>query len=70
MRAVSISLGLALTTALAGCGDNISEDPCDQPGIACVWAGTGVRGFNITKPNADKLESKLYFPSDLTFGPD
>ena len=70
MRVVSIFLGLALTASLAACGDNIGEDPCDQPGVACVWAGTGVRGFNITHPDAPALESKLYFPSDLTFGPD
>jgi DNA-binding beta-propeller fold protein YncE len=70
LRASTIIVGLALTTSLAACGDNISEDPCDQPGVACVWAGTGVRGFNNTHPDADKLESKLYFPSDLTFGPD
>jgi sugar lactone lactonase YvrE len=38
--------------------------------MACTWAGTGERGFNIENPNANRLKSKLYFPEDVTFGPD
>jgi DNA-binding beta-propeller fold protein YncE len=40
------------------------------PGTACVWAGIGERGFNIEDPDAKRLDSKLYYPEDLTFGPD
>lgn len=57
-------------TFVAACGDNEEYDVCSEPGMACVWAGTGVRGFNISDPDADKLASKLYFPEDLTFSPD
>jgi sugar lactone lactonase YvrE len=64
-------LGLALVgmTGLLGsaCSD---QDECSMPGTACVWAGIGERGFNIENPTAHRLDSKLYFPEDLTFGPD
>lgn len=40
-----------------------------MPGTACVWAGVGERGFNIEKPDAHRLQSKLYYPEDLTFSP-
>ncbi|MBW3535897.1 MAG: hypothetical protein KY453_11900, partial [Gemmatimonadetes bacterium] len=46
------------------------QAPCAVPGTACVYAGTGERGFNIANPTADRLQSKLYFPQDVTFGPD
>ena len=59
---------LGLTTFAACSGED--RDVCDEPGTACVWAGIGVAGFNNKDPNADRLDSKLYFPSDLTFGPD
>jgi hypothetical protein len=58
-----IVVGLAATA----CGSE--PEPC-QVGMACVWAGTGERGFNIDDPQAHRLESKLYFPVDLVFGPD
>jgi DNA-binding beta-propeller fold protein YncE len=67
---VSISLkfiGLALVLVGGAC---TGDDPCSTSGTACVWAGTGERGFNIEKPNANRLDSKLYYPTDLTFGPD
>ncbi|MBA3458095.1 MAG: hypothetical protein H0T42_33745 [Deltaproteobacteria bacterium] len=61
---------LALATLVgAGCtGDQ--DESCSTPGNACLWAGIGERGFNIENPEAHRLESKLYFPQDLTFGPD
>ena len=37
--------------------------------MACVWAGVGEPGFNAD-PDAHRLKSKLYFPVDVTFGPD
>jgi NHL repeat len=57
-----IPLGL-----LGACGDNYGDDPCKQSGVACVFAGTGERGYNNDHLNAHRLESKLYFPSDITF---
>ena len=60
--------GLALSLALVGaCAEK--PDPCSEPGTACVWAGVGERGFNIDNPTANRLESKLYYPEDLTFSP-
>ncbi|MEO8699427.1 MAG: hypothetical protein ABI867_05260 [Kofleriaceae bacterium] len=54
---------------LGACGDNFREDPCQEEGTACTWAGTGERGYNIENPTADRRDSKLYFPSDITFDP-
>lgn len=64
MKAVGISLVVMVG---AGCAE---DDPCPTSGTACTWAGVGERGFNIKNPEAHRLESKLYFPEDLTFGPD
>jgi sugar lactone lactonase YvrE len=36
----------------------------------CRWAGTGKLGYNNTDPGAHRLDSRLYFPQDVTFGPD
>jgi sugar lactone lactonase YvrE len=58
-----------LVLVLGACGGS-SHDVCDDPGTACVWAGTGERGFNIKNPTAHRLDSKLYYPEDVTFGPD
>ena len=55
-------------SSLVACSDG--ADPCTQSGTACVWAGVGERGYNIENPKAHRLESKLYAPQDLTFGPD
>ncbi|HEY4181393.1 MAG TPA: hypothetical protein VGM90_31320 [Kofleriaceae bacterium] len=60
-------LGASLLIATAACGG--SSDDC-APGQVCVWAGVGEPGFNNTKPDADRLESKFYFPEDVTFGSD
>ena len=56
---------------VAGCGVK-NYDPCEGAisGTACLWAGTGQQGFNVESPNANRLDSKLDFPSDVTFGPD
>ena len=56
---------------LAACGTD-GFNPCEQQqsGAACVWAGTGERGFNIEDQDAHRLQSQLYFPEDVTFGPD
>ena len=69
MKASSIGLVL-LAMAGGACSSEGETDPCNEPGMACVWAGIGERGFNIADPNAHRLKSKLYFPEDLTFGPD
>ena len=58
----------AAVAASTGCTSD--PDPCETSGTACTWAGTGERGFNVENPTADRLASKLYFPADLTFGPD
>jgi sugar lactone lactonase YvrE len=65
-------VGLALAVLGGACGpDGPADDPvCSTPGIACVWAGVEEPGFNIENPTAHRLESKFYFPEDLTFGPD
>jgi DNA-binding beta-propeller fold protein YncE len=69
--AVRSSLVALTLAACTGTGAEI-PDPCDDalPGTACIWAGTGVRGYNVQNPTAHRLESQLYYPSDLTFGPD
>lgn len=64
----SIKFGLFAVVLGTACGSG--EDPCDVSGTACVWAGTGERGFNNLDPDAHRQASKLYFPEDLTFGPD
>lgn len=65
-----ISLTLMSVPVLAGaCGGGSDED-CSTPGTACTWAGVGEAGFNEKSPDAHRLESKLYYPEDLTFGPD
>jgi sugar lactone lactonase YvrE len=56
---------LVLPGVLAACGGD-DDAPC-AVGEVCVWAGTGERGYNNTNPDAHRLDSKLYLPSDLTF---
>ncbi|HET7048687.1 MAG TPA: hypothetical protein VFI54_10510 [Solirubrobacteraceae bacterium] len=68
---MSVSLKLAGLAIVMLVGSACTgEDPCSRSGTACVWAGTGERGFNIENPNANRMQSKLYFPEDITFGPD
>ena len=67
------SFKLAGVTFLALAGGACSggdDSMCEAPGNACMWAGIGERGFNIENPIAKRLDSKLYFPEDVTFGPD
>ena len=65
-----VGLGVVLLAGGA-CGSN-SNDPCDgaASGTVCRWAGTGVLGYNEENPTANRLDSQLYWPMDLTFGPD
>ena len=63
----TIKIGL-FAMVLGACGSD--EDPCAVSGTACIWAGVEERGFNIENPTAHRRASKLYFPEDLTFGPD
>jgi len=64
-RTLCIAAGALVAASCAA-----DDDLCAEPGTACVWAGIGERGFNIENPDAHRLKSKLYFPVDLTFGPD
>ena len=66
---------LALAAALGGCTK--SGPDCDAPGVACTWAGIpGVGGFGVpgkAGENGDgvfRLDTKLYFPMDVSFAPD
>ena len=61
-----------IVLAIGGCGAGEPREPevCSEPGIACVWAGVSERGYNIEDPTAHRLDSKLYFPEDVTFAPD
>lgn len=63
---------LLLLVLMGGCGADEDREPavCNESGVACVWAGTGTRGYNIENPTAHRLDSKIYFPEDVTFGPD
>jgi sugar lactone lactonase YvrE len=65
-------LAMAIAGTMVGaCSSGGPDDPaCQEPGTACVWAGIGERGYNIEDPTAGRLDSKLYFPEDLTFGAD
>jgi len=58
----SVSLALLL---LACGGDNACSD---DPGSACVWAGTGEAGFN--GDGAHRTATRLYWPVDVSFAPD
>jgi DNA-binding beta-propeller fold protein YncE len=67
MKTVGLFASAWVFAACSGGGD----DACpEESGTACVWAGTGERGFNKDTPTAHRLDSQLYFPHDLTFGPD
>ena len=56
-----------LTALLLACGG--SEPACGGEGsVSCVWAGTGALGFN--GDGLTLLESRLYWPIDISFTPD
>lgn len=63
LRALVGTLGL-MGLALTSCG----LDPCAEPGTICTYVGSGISGFNGDGHPA--LETELYLPQDLTFGPD
>jgi sugar lactone lactonase YvrE len=73
-RSLSIWEVVGVAVPLLGLGACVTQtnDPCAsaKPGEACRWAGTGERGFNAANPTAGRTEARLYFPMDLTFGPD
>jgi hypothetical protein len=64
---------LALAAApLAACSGSGDDDPeaaaCGGPGVICTYLGTGKAGIDPegTRP----LQTRLYLPQDVTFGPD
>ncbi|HWU88053.1 MAG TPA: hypothetical protein VN253_12290 [Kofleriaceae bacterium] len=69
MRDISKVVGLALVVFAGGACEG-GSDAATTPGWASVWAGIGERGFNKDNPTANRLKSKLYYPEDVTFGPD
>jgi len=70
MRTYELGSLILAVAAATGCGSS-DEAPCTESGTVCTWAGTpGDRGFNNENPEANRLESRLYFPADLLFGPD
>jgi sugar lactone lactonase YvrE len=54
--------------ACSDVGEASSEHCSREPGIACIWAGTGDPGFN--GDGHALRESRLYWPIDLEFAPD
>ena len=66
-----VRLEFALVSiALVGCNNGGGSEPTCESGNACIWAGVGEQGYNTSNPTAHRLESELFFPEDLTFGPD
>jgi sugar lactone lactonase YvrE len=65
-------LGLALGIGVSACDGTApaaSNASCDEPGMACTWAGVkGSRGFN--GDGIDRQQAWFGFISDLTFAPD
>jgi sugar lactone lactonase YvrE len=59
---------LLLALLLAACGDGGGDGCSDDPGSACVWAGTGEAGFN--GDGHDRTATRLYWPVDISFAPD
>ena len=61
---------VALCLTLTGCASEDVGPACSgEPGTACLWAGgAAFPGFNPDA--ADRRESWLYFPTDLSFAAD
>ncbi len=62
---------LLLSALLVGCSDQAGDtgaEACGGPGVICTFAGTGTAGLGGESQLA--VESHLYLPQDLTFGPD
>lgn len=53
----------ALLVLAAGC-----DRPCDEPGEICTVVGAGHSG--VADPGTCGNEAALYWPSDVTIGPD
>ena len=56
--------------ALVGCTPDDGASLDCPAGSVCRWAGTGKLGYNNTEPGAHRLESRLYYPQDVTFDAD
>lgn len=57
---------------LSGCapaGEQPLPDPCEVAGNICTWMGFPELAL-FTPPGRDRLQSGLYLPQDLQFGPD
>lgn len=74
-RALLNGLLLAVLLVVVGCAKKSSTAPevvtnaCpDQPGVICTWAGNGELGFN--GDGRPLLESRLYWPMNVTVTPD
>lgn len=62
------NLWLFATLGLAACAGSDAPD-CDASGNACTWLGKpGEFGFN--GDGKDRLDTKLYWSMDMSFGPD
>jgi DNA-binding beta-propeller fold protein YncE len=60
-----IVMGVLMCAAvLAACSPGEARCP-DEPGTLCPWAGNGTAGFN--GDGLSLLESRLYWPVDVTF---
>jgi hypothetical protein len=61
---------LFVGSVLAGCTG--TSDPCDsaKAGDACLWAGTGVQGYNGENEKLPRLQSWLDRPTAVAFSPD
>lgn len=62
---------MLLSLSLLGCsgpGDDTATACSLDSGTICTWAGTGLAG--LTEDGAPLLETNLYLPIDLTWGPD
>jgi sugar lactone lactonase YvrE len=62
----SWTLGIALLYGCAGSGSNAA--PCGGKGVICTYMGNGEEGLG--HDGVAPLEVSLYWPQDLTFGPD
>ncbi len=71
MRTIWTGLSFAVLASAGACtsSGSVPEIDCTQPGMACRWAGTGEKGFNKGAA-VDRMDSRVDFPQDLTFGPD
>ncbi|MDP2310150.1 MAG: hypothetical protein Q8P18_29300 [Pseudomonadota bacterium] len=57
-----------LLLACTGPADDTAAEACSEAsGTICTWAGTGIAG--LTADGAPLLETNLYLPIDLTWGP-